>query len=219
MDGMDGSFSGRGDLDALDVLRQYNVKVVGGAPRQAVHVVVHPRLRLTFNGAPSTLQDVDLEGAIDTTGWLSGALLVRLLAKTSWPTGASVAVIARRVSIPTDAPSTVFSGGTMAFVEVLAAATAPRLYVAAFNLPVTKKAAITVRLNQPATAGAVSIELGIELVGRTAARGPRDALDVTLRPRSGIVAVSAPVPYREAWGARAISAIPANLAKGENNGT
>ena len=206
MDGVDGSSGSMTDLQALEVLRRYGVSPIAVTPRHAVHVIVHPRLRLSLNGAPSTTQDVDLEREIDTSNWLSGVLLVRLQAKTTWAAGTSITVLARRVSVVDDGSSTLFNGGTLAFVQILSTATAPSFSVAGFTLPITTQTAITVRLTQPATTRATSVELGIELIGRTAARlAPGVRLPSVMRPRSGIVENKEPVIYREPWGARAIS--------------
>ncbi len=149
-------------------------------------------------------------GAIDTRGWLTGVLVVRLQAKTSWATGTTLTVLVRRASVVEEAPGTLFTGGTLTFADILATATAPRLYVSAFNMPVAAMASVTVRLTQPATASATGADLGIELLGRTASRVAHDAtLSPVVRPRSGILEDNAPVLYRAPWGARAISPIPA----------
>lgn len=210
MDGSHGPSGSMTDLEAIALLERYGVSPLVVAPRRAVHVVVHPRLRVSFNAAPSTTQEIILERAIDTRGWLTGVLVVRLQAKTSWATGTALTVLVRRASVVEEAPGTLFTGGTLTFADILATATAPRLYVSAFNMPVAAMASVTVRLTQPATASATGADLGIELIGRTASRAATDAtLSPVVRPRGGIHPAAAPTIYREPWGARAISTVPA----------
>lgn len=208
----DGSPSALHDLDALEALRRRGVHLIGGLARRAVHVVVQPRLRFTLNAAPSTTQDIDIDRAVDCADWVSGVLIVRLLGKPSWPTGASVSVLLRRTSTAIDAPSTLFLGGNIAVTTVLSTATAPRLFVAAFEPPIASAVHVSIRVSQPAATGAVGAELGIELIGRTAVRGPDGPERTTrsaepARTRGGL----APIPYREPWGARPIPSDPAYL--------
>ena len=153
--------------DALAILARAGVPVVTRWPRHADHVRLGGKRRLSFNAAPSTTQEVEIARNIAALDWRSGVLLARIHGKTSWASGTTMSVIVRRSSHADDDPSLLFSGSNMAAVDITPRATAPRLFVCAFALPIPAAFTVVVRLTQPASSGAAAADLSIEIVGRT----------------------------------------------------
>jgi hypothetical protein len=123
----------------------------------------------SFDGRTSTNQDAVLATGIDSRGWKSGVVVVRLHAKNSWSGSAILSVNVDNVSLDPVDPSVVFVGSRVASPSISSGATAPLLTVASLNLAtIGEQLQVSLRWSQGATpAGAAqTLSISIDLLGR-----------------------------------------------------
>lgn len=125
-----------------------------------------------FSMPVSTSQDVVLAPLIDTLGWVSAVLIVRLYAKTFAATTATVTVVVQNAMVgPEDEVTVLVPSTDLATAQIVNADVAPKL-IQAVIAPGTQGLGrymrVLMRYAQGANLGAQTFTLGIDLVGRSA---------------------------------------------------
>jgi hypothetical protein len=132
-------------------------------------VNVIPKTDFSFDGRSTSIQLVPLAVGIDSSAWVSGALLVRVHAKSSW-TGTIVAsVVVENIMLVPEEPDVVFAATTALASADLVAAGVGSLTVAPFTAG-NVGAMLRVRISYQTTVAASlnTIAIGVDLVGRPA---------------------------------------------------
>jgi hypothetical protein len=132
-----------------------------------------------FDGRPGSpggsVQVAPLAVGIDTEGWKSGMLIVRLhTISTPWSVTAVAKVQPLACALVPEDPSVVFSSGTVlsggggpAEVSITSSSTAGSLLTAGFNTGLAGQLMVQLVFEQGATAGsAQGFAISIDLVGR-----------------------------------------------------
>lgn len=135
-------------------------------------VPIIPRTDYSFDGrASGTTQDVPLAVGIDSSAWVSGALIVRIHARNTWTGTTTLSALVENIMLAPEEPDVVFAvtSSTVASSTVLGSTTPPGLIVVAFTPPIGPM--LRVRLNYAvsvAQSAANTISLAVDLVGRPA---------------------------------------------------
>jgi len=132
-------------------------------------VNVIPKTDFSVDGRSTSIQLVPLAVGIDSSAWVSGALLVRVHAKSSW-TGTIVAsVVVENIMLVPEEPDVVFAATTALASADLVAAGVGSLTVAPFTAG-NVGAMLRVRISYQTTVAASlnTIAIGVDLVGRPA---------------------------------------------------
>ena len=134
-------------------------------------VNVIPRTSFAFNGTASSISTQAIgPRAIATPDWVGGVLMVRVHSATI-STTASIAITVKNVSISPDDPNILFNTTTTnASISLLTGAPAGNvaggLQTAVLTTPIGSMLAVYLTLTQGATAGASTVDISVDLVGR-----------------------------------------------------
>lgn len=114
-------------------------------------------------------QDVVVAQVVNTRGWRSGVLLLRVYAKTI-PTNTSLSLIVRSVSIDPEDPMIIVRAlSAMATITPASADATPTLYAADLPVPIGDSVEVLLR-GQTTSGGSMgglsTIECSIDLIGR-----------------------------------------------------
>ncbi len=137
-------------------------------------VPILPKTDFSFDGrnVANATQDVPVAVGIDSSSWVSGALIVRLHAKNTWSATASLRVFVDNIMLAPEEPDVVFATSPvveLAFASFVNTDAAPLLKVATLT-GMGPMLRVMVRWTQGLTAGAgqQTGAIGIDLVGRPA---------------------------------------------------
>ncbi|MBL8744113.1 MAG: hypothetical protein JNK04_23560, partial [Myxococcales bacterium] len=126
----------------------------------------------SFDGrSGGTTQDIPLAVGIDSSAWVSGALIVRIHARNTWTGTATLSALVENIMLVPEEPDVVFAltSPVVASSSALGSTTPPGLLVVAFAPPIGPM--LRVRLNYSvsvAQSAANTISIGVDLVGRPA---------------------------------------------------
>ena len=130
-----------------------------------------PRTDFTFNVNLSTTQEIIIAKYVNTLGFVSGGLLVRVHARPTWFSGPTLSVAAQATSYSDDEPSVQFftaTGETLLSNVVSNLSAVPGLFNTALATPIPPQLRVLLRLAQGGTDGTASCAISIELYGRSA---------------------------------------------------
>lgn len=130
-----------------------------------------PRTDFTFNVNASTTQEIVIAKYVNTLGFASGGLLVRVHSRPSWFSGPTLAVVAQPTFYSEDEPNVQFftaTGETVLSNVVTNLSSVPGLFNTALATPIPAQLRVLLRLAQGGIDGAVSCAISIELYGRSA---------------------------------------------------
>jgi len=126
----------------------------------------------SFDGRPAQTQEFPVAIGVDSSSWVSGALVVRVHSRNTWSgTTPILRVHVDNIMLTPEEPDVVFAAGTVAVTTDItgSAPAAPGLVVIAFTPPIGPMLRVrltyTVAANQT---GPNNIAVGIDLVGRPA---------------------------------------------------
>lgn len=122
--------------------------------------------------SPPVLQDVPVAVGVDSSEWVSGALIVKLHAKNTWSTTATLRVLVQNIMLVPEEPDVVYlsSATPVAQVDFVNTDVAPALKLTAFSGVIGPMFRVLLRWEQGATAltGPQTASVSIDLVGRPA---------------------------------------------------
>ncbi len=132
---------------------------------------VSAKSEFVFDPRTTTPQDIPLAVGIDSSAWVSGVLVVRIMAKNSW-SGTTPALVVRvdNIMLAPEEPDVIYAASAaVASVTIDGGTAAPSLLIANLAAPIGPM--LRVRMNYSVAAvqsGQNTISLGIDLVGRPA---------------------------------------------------
>jgi hypothetical protein len=152
----------------------FDLKNIGDMPgarlANACCYTIIPRTDFTFNVNASTTQEIIIAKYVNTLGFVSGGLLVRVHART-WFSGPTLSVAAQPASYSADEPNVQFAtatGETLLSNVVSNLSAVPGLFIGALATPIPPQLRVLLRLAQGGADGTASCAISIELYGRSA---------------------------------------------------
>lgn len=135
-------------------------------------VPVIPKTDFSFDSrAAGASQDVPLAVGIDSSGWVSGVLLVRVHAKAAWTGTTNLAVLVENIQLVPEEPNVVFAaaGAAVATVNIVSGTAAPSLNLTSFLAPIGNMLRVRISYTCTVTQGSANtVSLGVDLIGRPA---------------------------------------------------
>jgi hypothetical protein len=131
-------------------------------------IEIIPKTLFSFDGRIGTTQIIVLKDFVNTVGFSSGALVVRVHAVSGIVTGASAKVVAYNQSRDRDDPGVFFAGSQIAATDQITSTSAGKLEVAQLTPPISSAVRVTVEWSQGGTAasGPQLVTIAVDLVGR-----------------------------------------------------
>ena len=159
----------------FDNLRGRVPATYGMARGNGFVVPILPKTDFSFDGRVSVDQDVPVAVGVDTSGFVSGVLAVRLHSRGAlWTSTAKLSVLVQNIMLTEEEPDVVFISATNLVttpIDILLSTPVPTLFISPLSTmgPLVR---VLVRFNQGATAltgvQTAPIAIGIDLVGRPA---------------------------------------------------
>jgi hypothetical protein len=124
----------------------------------------------TLASGSSLTQNIVVAQGIDSSAWVSGALIVRVHTQPTIAASSSLFVDVENISIVEEEPQLVFVGSNVASSSpaITNATAAGTLILAAFAQPIGPMVRVKLRFVQSATAAVGLAQLSIDLIGRPA---------------------------------------------------
>jgi hypothetical protein len=170
------TMGGRGSVFAAQPEgASFDLKDVGDMPvmrtGNAWCYQIIPRTDFTFNVNLSTTQEIIIAKYVNTLGFVSGGLLVRVHARPSWPAGPELRVVAQPTRYSEDEPNIQFfttTGETVLTNVVTSGSAVPGLFNMALVTPIPPQLRVLLRLVQGGGDSTNSCAISVDLYGRSA---------------------------------------------------
>jgi len=129
----------------------------------------------SFDGRTGgSIQEIPLAVGVDSSDWVSGALIVRIHSRGAWSGGTQdLRILVDNITLAPEEPDVIFGGSSVALVGPITGGsplTAPALLLASFSAPIGPmlRVRLTYSTAGAAQTGANTIALGVDLIGRPA---------------------------------------------------